>query len=97
MMIKKELSMKDLFKSHIEKQLSYPMIIKPHDDGCSIMVHKVHNTQELQDAVTDLFDNGKKQALVEECVTGMELTVGIVGNDNPEVLPPSQAISTKDI
>src|SRR5690606_14716495 len=35
--------------------------------------------------------------LIEEFIVGMELTVGIVGNDNPYALPPSQTIATNGI
>lgn len=79
------------------KQVSYPCIIKPHDDGCSVMVHKAYNEQELIMIVDTIFKTEKTQILVEEFLTGMELTVGVVGNDEPQALPPSQAISTQDI
>jgi len=81
----------------IETQIPYPMIIKPHNDGCSVMVHKVHTVEELKSAVADLFENDQKQVLIEECIAGMELTVGVIGNENPLVLPPSQAISTHGV
>ncbi|HJZ23618.1 MAG TPA: hypothetical protein VJ201_04130, partial [Candidatus Babeliales bacterium] len=33
----------------------------------------------------------------EELITGMELTVGVIGNDNPHALTPSQAVATDGI
>lgn len=78
-------------------QLPWPLIVKPHDDGCSVLVHKVHNDQELQTALNAIFVAGKEYALVEECIRGMELTVGCMGNDDPLVLPPSRAIAAADI
>ena len=73
------------------------LIVKPVDDGCSVMVTKVSTQEELSKAVDALFANGKDTALVEEYLTGMELTVGVIGNTTIEALPPSQAVSSQDI
>lgn len=80
----------------ITNVLSYPLIVKPYDDGCSVMVQKVTNDTELIAAI-DAIMKEKDAALIEECITGMELTVGIIGNNTPRALPPSQAISTAGI
>lgn len=95
---------KDLFFEQQKEQLyaitetiSFPMIIKPHDDGCSFMVHKAHTEEELTAALTLLFAQTKKYALVEECITGMELTVGCIGNDTPCAMPASQALSSSSV
>src|SRR5690606_9925014 len=52
---------------------------------------------ELTAAIATLFAQDKSRALVEECIHGMELTIGVIGNDSPQALPPSQAIATKGI
>lgn len=81
----------------IMQQIPLPAIVKPHDDGCSVMVQKAKNENHLMHAIQDIFDHGKEHALIEECIMGMELTVGVVGNNNPRALPPSQAVCTSDI
>lgn len=81
----------------IMNTLPLPLIVKPHDDGCSVMVQKVKKEADLALALEALFANGKKHALVEECIIGMELTVGVIGNDTPQALPPSQAVCNADI
>jgi D-alanine-D-alanine ligase len=81
----------------IVKRLSFPLIVKPHDDGCSFMVNKVTNLQELDNALGELFAHTKEYAMIEEFINGMELTVGVVGNFNPRALPPSQAIASKGV
>lgn len=75
----------------------YPYIAKPHDDGCSVQVAKASSQQELETAIEAVFSLGKEYALVEEIVKGMELTVGVIGNDNPMALPPSQSLAAKEI
>lgn len=76
---------------------NYPVIIKPHDDGCSVMVQKAKNSQELNSALNTIFSQNKEHALIEECIVGMELTGGVIGNNTAYALPPSQAVSTSEI
>jgi len=78
------------------KMFPFPLIIKPLSDGCSIMVQKADNSKELATAIKNVFVQ-KNQVLVEKLVTGMELTVGVIGNDRPRVLPPSQVIAQQGI
>lgn len=78
--------------------LKYPVIIKPHDDGCSMFVDKARNKKELEQKVDDYFKNsGKPFIMVEECIVGMELTCGVFGNDDVTVLPPSYSVATGGI
>ncbi|MBP6869382.1 ATP-grasp domain-containing protein [Candidatus Babeliales bacterium] len=77
-------------------RINYPCIVKPHDDGCSVMVTSPKNRQELESSLQEIFLQ-KKFALIEERVTGMELTVGVLGNDNPQALIPSQTVVKGDL
>lgn len=78
-------------------ELSLPLIVKPHDDGCSVMVQKAKSKEELITAISTVFTHSKEYVMVEECIIGTELTVGVVGNDNPHALPPSQVFSSGDV
>jgi D-alanine-D-alanine ligase len=74
-----------------------PCIVKPHDNGCSVGVSKVFSYEQLIHAIEQLFATGHTGALIEECIIGMELTVGVLGNHRITVLPPSNSVTTKDI
>lgn len=80
----------------IKNTIAYPMIVKPHDDGCSVLVARATNDNELTIALDQLFIK-KEHALIEECIHGIELTVGVIGNGVAQALPPSQAVTTKGI
>jgi len=80
----------------IRSTISAPYIVKPSDDGCSMLVQKVSD-KELASAIDAIFAQEKTTVLIEECITGMELTVGVIGNDIPQALPPSQAIASGTI
>ena len=81
-----EKSFNDVLAQH---SLSYPLIIKPHNDGCSCLVSCVHTAKEALESIKNVFDFGKDHCLIEECINAMELTVGVLGNDTPLVLPPT--------
>lgn len=82
---------------NITAEIPFPLIIKPHNDGCSFMVLKATTAHELDSALEQLFTHAISHALIEECITGMELTVGCIGNENPKALPPSKAVSASSI
>jgi len=60
-----------------------PCVVKPPREGSSVGVHLVHTEQEWNDAIADAAKYSN-DVLVEQLITGKELTVGIVGD---EVLP----------
>lgn len=88
---------KEKIMQKILDTIPLPVIVKPHDDGCSVMVQKSRNEPEISSAIDAIFSQGKQHALIEECIVGMELTVGVIGNDDPRALPPSQAVATRGI
>lgn len=61
-------------------------VVKPACDGSAIGVSIVHNHVELQQAIDMAFEVGNK-VLVERYVEGMEVTVAVLGNDDPIALP----------
>ncbi|RTL05879.1 ATP-grasp domain-containing protein [Candidatus Dependentiae bacterium] len=77
----------------ILKKFIFPIIVKPSDDGCSVMIQKVEAEADIYIALETIFNSGKTTALVEEFIIGIELTVGVLGNEQPMVLPASQCIS----
>lgn len=80
-----------------ECPLSFPVVIKPHDDGCSVLVQRADNKIEFELAIETIFASQKEYALVEELIVGTEVTVGVLGNERPFALPPSQSIAAKGI
>ncbi|MBU1007914.1 ATP-grasp domain-containing protein [Candidatus Dependentiae bacterium] len=81
----------------IEAEFGIPLIVKPHDDGCSMYVKKVDEKSDLKKVLKEFFETEKAVALVEECVAGMELTCGVVGNEEVRVFPPSLAVAAGGI
>jgi len=80
----------------IEKEIGFPCVVKPAREGCSTAIRKIHGRPGLPEALEGAFQ-WDTLALVEEFLTGMEVTCGVLGNDEPEALVPSETIPTEDI
>ncbi|MEO6806687.1 MAG: D-alanine--D-alanine ligase family protein [Edaphobacter sp.] len=72
----------------IEKNLTYPIFVKPANLGSSVGISKVHNPSELAPAM-DLAASFDRKLIIEQGVGGpgvkpRELEVAVLGNDSPE-------------
>ncbi len=81
----------------ITAKLSSPFIVKPANDGCSVMVSSARTQDELRTQIQAVLHSGKQAVLIEEHVQGMELTVGVLGNESPQALPPSYAVANAGV
>ncbi len=59
------------------QKLGYPLVLKPNGQGSSIGMTKVFEAAELRAAVELALDYGDC-ALAERCITGSEITVGVL-------------------
>lgn len=81
-------SKEDLFD--IDNKLKYPVITKPCWEGSSKGIYNRSKSvvlSELEENVKYLWDKYPHQpVLIEEYIKGKEITVGIIGNSNPQVI-----------
>jgi D-alanine-D-alanine ligase len=65
-----------------EKQLCFPLVVKPNCEGYSMGVFKVWNIDELYGKVVWNMENYRQEVLVEEYISGDEISVPIIGSGN---------------
>lgn len=65
----------------IEKELKYPLFVKPSNSGSSVGISKVKNRQELNDAVEKAIKYDYK-ILIEEGIKGKEIECAVLGNES---------------
>ncbi len=70
--------------SLIEQQFAYPFFVKPANLGSSIGISKVHQRAELPSALESACSLDAK-VLVEKAISGREIEVAVLGNEQPEV------------
>lgn len=91
-----------IFKYHpvaapeITAQLQLPVFVKPNNGGSSIGMSKVTAPGELEAALEKAFREDD-QVLVEEFISGREITVGVFRNQGKiTVLPMTEIVPKKD-
>lgn len=83
---------KDLFFTKSQKRaliwqkFKPPVVVKPAAQGSSVGVSIVSKRDQLECALSLAFGYGKR-ILIEEYLPGTEVTVGVLGNERPVVLP----------
>lgn len=66
-------------------------VVKPANEGSAIGVTIVHGKDELPAAV-ELAFKYDRTVLVEQFIAGTEVTVGVLGNDEPRALPTIEIV-----
>ncbi len=82
---KYELMGRNLAKE-VASSIGFPVIVKPSRQGSTIGAAKIDTADKLMGAISEamLYD---ENVLIEEFISGIEITAALLGNDNPEVLP----------
>ena len=81
----------------IAAELGDNLFVKPAINGSSYGVTKVHEASELPAAIERALEYSDK-ALIEECLEGMEITVGVFGDDETlRALPIVEICCPEDV
>jgi len=67
-------------------ELGLPVVVKPEHEGSSIGLTIVRDSGKLSDAFTRAWEFDKR-CIVEEYIPGLEITAGVLGNDDLQALP----------
>lgn len=82
-------------KDALVSKLGLPLFVKPSGNGSSFGITRVTESSKLQEAV-DLAGSEGERVLIEECVVGTEITVPVIGNDDPHALPIVEIVTGAD-
>ena len=73
--------------NQIPDDLPYPVITKPKMEAVSLGIEVVHNKKDMEETLTRLVEEFRQPVLVEKFIPGREFAVGLLGNQDPEILP----------
>ncbi len=79
----------------IAGEIGIPCVVKPTTEGSSLGMTIVRDENDLQEAI-DLALSVDDEAMVEAFIEGEELTIGVIGNDDPRALPIIKVVPTED-
>ena len=68
------------------ERFGLPLFVKPATNGSSYGITKVVSREQLRGAI-EMAGKGNEDVLVEQCIVGTEITVPVIGNDDPMALP----------
>lgn len=80
----------------IEKELTFPVYIKPSSLGSSVGVHKALNSDEVLACIEDAF-RFDGAILVENGIKGREIEFAVIGNQEVEVFPPGEVLTNGNL
>lgn len=72
------------------QDISFPLIVKPVSEDGSLGIDQgsvVNSIKDLMERIHYVQEEFHSPALIEEYIEGREIYAGIIGNQNPEVLP----------
>lgn len=73
-------------------EYGYPLFVKPACNGSSYGITKVTERGQLEGAIEAASAEGGR-VLIEECIEGVEITVPVIGNDDPRALPVVEIVT----
>lgn len=80
--------------SKVDDMFGYPVIVKPNAQGSTVGCACVKSGERLIKAIKEAWEYDQT-ALVEKYISGVEITVGLLGNENPQPLPIIEIQSAK--
>ena len=80
----------------IVEKYGLPLFVKPACNGSSYGITKVTERAQLDAAIEKAREEGDN-VLVETCVVGTEITVPVIGNDDPRALPIVEIVTGADL
>jgi D-alanine-D-alanine ligase len=82
-------------RKRIERQLRYPLFVKPANLGSSVGISKVHSRRELPAAV-NLARQYDRKILVERAIPAREIECSVLGNDTPRASVPGEVVPVNE-
>lgn len=79
----------------IEKELGYPVFVKPANLGSSVGISKAADRQQLTAGINEALKYDRK-LVIEEFVNCREIETGVIGNYDPKAAAVGEIIPSKD-
>jgi D-alanine-D-alanine ligase len=79
----------------LKKKFKFPVFVKPATLGSSVGMTRVHNAAALP-AAMDLAAEFGQKIVVERAITGREIEVSVLGNENPKASAPGEIVPHRE-
>ena len=85
-------------KVHRPKRLKFPLLVKSISEEGSVGIAQasvVHDDEKLAQRVEFIHRQNKTDAIAEQYITGREIYVGVIGNQNMQTYAPWELVMEK--
>src|SRR5439155_24612441 len=79
----------------VEREIGYPLFVKPANLGSSVGISKVRSGKELAPAL-NLACHFDRKIIVETAVDAREIECSVLGNENPEASLPGEVVPVNE-
>lgn len=84
---------KQTLSKEIVEKIGLPLVIKAPSQGSTIGIYFISQIDEINDGIESAFTY-EQTIIIEKMIKGMEITVAVLGNDNPVALPTLEITTT---
>jgi D-alanine-D-alanine ligase len=82
--------------SRVERDLGYPVFVKPANLGSSVGISKAKSRAELVDAVKLALEFDRKVVIEAAVPNAREIECSVLGNDEPEASVPGEVVPSRE-
>jgi D-alanine-D-alanine ligase len=82
--------------ARVERELGYPVFVKPANLGSSVGISKARHSGELTDAVRTAAEFDRKIVIEAAVPKAREIEVAVLGNDDPEASIAGEVIPSRE-
>jgi D-alanine-D-alanine ligase len=82
--------------ARVERDLQYPVFVKPANLGSSVGISKARSRQELNDAMQLALDFDRKVVVEAAVPNAREIECSVLGNDDPQASVPGEVIPSRE-
>ncbi len=86
----------DAVCARVEKELGYPLFVKPANLGSSVGISKVHKAGELGKAISVAAEYDRKVIVEEAVKKAREIECAVLGNDSPQASVAGEVVPVNE-
>ena len=87
---------RDALAGRVERELRYPVFVKPANLGSSVGISKARTRQELDTAIDLALEFDRKLVIEAAVPEAREIECAVLGNDDPEASVPGEVVPSRE-
>jgi D-alanine-D-alanine ligase len=86
----------DTISTRVERELRYPVFVKPANLGSSVGISKAKDAEQLREAMRLALDFDRKIVIEAAIPDAREIECSVLGNDEPDASVPGEVVPSRE-